>query len=259
MHSIALFREAPGYAASMSEPPLLSSGAALFLDFDGTLADIAPQPQEVAVPGSLPPRLAALAKALQGSLAIVTGRPIAEIDHFLAPLQLPAAGIHGAERRDAAGRWQYLPAPALDMVLGPLKTLCAANPGLLLERKSVALALHYRLAPTLEPQCRMVMLWAQQQLPDMVLMRGKQVIELKPRAASKDAAVRAFLTEAPFQGRQPWFFGDDVTDEAAFETVQALEGVAVKVGEGATQARYRVSSPAALQQWMQASLQALGS
>jgi trehalose 6-phosphate phosphatase len=242
----------------MSEPPLLTPGAALFLDFDGTLADIAPHPQAVTVPTDVAPRLAALAAVLQGALAIVTGRPVAEVDHFLAPLQLPAAGVHGAERRDTAGRWHRLPAPALEAVLGPLQALCAAHPGLLLERKSVALALHYRLAPALEAQCQAAMLQAQQQLPGMVLMRGKQVIELKPRAAGKDAAVRAFLAEAPFQGRQPWFFGDDVTDEVAFEAVQALGGVAVKVGEGATQARYRLDAPAALQRWMQAGLQALG-
>jgi trehalose 6-phosphate phosphatase len=242
----------------MSEPPLLTPGAALFLDFDGTLADIAPHPQAVIVPADVAPRLAALAVALRGALAIVTGRPVAEIDHFLAPLQLPAAGVHGAERRDTAGHWHRLTAPALEGVMGPLQALCAQHPGLLLERKSVALALHYRLAPALEAQCQAAMQWAQQQLPNMVLLHGKQVIELKPRAAGKDAAVRAFLAEAPFQGRQPWFFGDDVTDEVAFETVQALGGVAVKVGEGATQALYRVDSPAALQRWMQAGLRGLG-
>jgi trehalose 6-phosphate phosphatase len=242
----------------MSEPPLLTPECAVFLDFDGTLAEIAPHPQAVTVPASLPTRLAALASALEGALAIVTGRPIAEIDHFLAPLQLPAAGVHGAERRNADGNWQRLPTPALDAVLEPLQALCAAHPGLLLERKSIAVALHYRLAPTLEAECLAAMTRALEQLPDMALMRGKQVLELKPRAAGKDAAVHAFLAEAPFHGRQPWFFGDDVTDEVAFEAVQALGGIAVKVGEGATRAHHRLQGPAALQSWMHASLQALG-
>jgi trehalose 6-phosphate phosphatase len=241
----------------MSELPLLTPGCAVFLDFDGTLAEIASHPQAVTVPASVPSRLAALSTALNGALAIVTGRPIAEIDHFLAPLQLPAAGVHGAERRDVNGAWQRLPAPALDAVLGPLQALCAAHPGLLLERKSVALALHYRLAPALEAECLAAMTRALEQLPDMTLMRGKQVLELKPRAAGKDGAVRAFLAETPFRGRRPWFFGDDITDEVAFEAVQAQGGVAVKVGEGATQARYRLEGPAALQHWMQAALQAL--
>jgi len=208
------------------------------------------------VPASLPTHLAALASALEGALAIVTGRPIAEIDRFLAPLQLPAAGVHGAERRDAQGNWQRLPTPALDTVLDPLQALCAAHPGLLLERKSVAVALHYRLAPALEAECLAAMTLALEQLPNMALMRGKQVLELKPRAAGKDAAVHAFLAEAPFRNRRPWFFGDDVTDEVAFEAVQARGGVAVKVGEGATRAHHRVQGPAALRHWMQTSLQA---
>lgn len=97
---------------------------------------------------------------------------------------------------------------------------------------------------------------ALQQLPDMALMRGKQVIEMKPRAAGKGEAVRAFLGEAPFLGRRPWFFGDDVTDEAAFEVVQSLGGTAVKIGGGATCARYRMADPAALLAWMQQALAA---
>ena len=108
-------------------------------------------------------------------------------------------------------------------------TLCAAHPGLLLERKSVAVALHYRLAPALEAECLAAMTFALEQLPDMTLMRGKQVLELKPRAAGKDAAVHAFLAEAPFHGRQPWFFGDDVTDESVFAIMPDMGGEAFSV------------------------------
>ncbi|WP_157267489.1 trehalose-phosphatase [Azohydromonas aeria] len=242
----------------MQAPPLPATPRiALFLDFDGTLADIAPRPEAVVVAEDVPARLQALAATLDGALAAVSGRPIAEIDHFLHPLHLPAAGVHGAERRDAAGGWHRLPVPDLDAVLGPLQALCAAHPGLLLERKTGALALHYRLAPQLEAACLTAMEAALRQLPDMALMRGKQVVELKPRAAGKGNAVRAFLAEAPFQGRQPWFFGDDVTDEAGFEAVQALGGVAVKVGPGPTCAGFRISDPAALQRWLQTALQAL--
>jgi trehalose 6-phosphate phosphatase len=147
--------------------------------------------------------------------------------------------------------------PVLDEVLPALRALCAAHPGLLLEEKSSAIALHYRQAPALEAQCLAAMTEALQRLPDMALMRGKQVIEMKPRAAGKGAAVRAFLEEAPFRERYPWFFGDDVTDEAAFEAVQALGGIAVKIGSGATCARYRMADPSALQAWLQQALAAL--
>lgn len=240
----------------MSELPLPGTACAVFLDFDGTLADIAAHPQAVTVHADIPPLLNSLAGALDGALAIVTGRPIAEIDHFLAPLQLPAAGVHGAERRAADGRWHRLPAPQLDEVLPALRAFVAAHPGLLLEEKSSAVALHYRQAPLLEAQCLAAMTAALQQLPDMALMRGKQVLEMKPRAAGKGAAVRAFLEEAPFHGRRPWFFGDDVTDEAAFEAVQALDGIAVKIGAGDTCARHRLADPAALRDWLQQALAA---
>jgi trehalose 6-phosphate phosphatase len=84
----------------------------------------------------------------------------------------------------------------------------------------------------------------------MTLLRGKKVVELKPRRASKGAAVRAFLEERPFRHRQPWFFGDDVTDEAAFEVVQSLGGVAIKIGEGDTMATHRLADPAAMRHWL---------
>jgi trehalose 6-phosphate phosphatase len=242
----------------MLDLPLLTSSCALFLDFDGTLADIASHPQAVSVHAQVPRRLAGLAALLDGALAVVTGRPIGEIDQFLAPLQLPAAGVHGTERRGADGTWHRLQAPPLDAVLPALRAFCKAHPGLLLEEKSGAVALHYRQAPTLEAQCLDVMVLAQQQLQDMALMRGKQVVEMKPRAAGKDAAVRAFLSEVPFRGRRPWFFGDDVTDEVAFEAVQGLNGVAVKVGAGTTCARHRVDNPASVAGWMEHILQLLG-
>ncbi|HWI10908.1 MAG TPA: trehalose-phosphatase, partial [Burkholderiaceae bacterium] len=79
----------------MAFPPELSTAAALFLDFDGTLVPIAARPQDVRVPPWVLPTLQALAARLQGALAIVSGRPIEQLDAFLAPLRLAAAGAHG--------------------------------------------------------------------------------------------------------------------------------------------------------------------
>ncbi|RZI98767.1 MAG: hypothetical protein EOO54_28515 [Haliea sp.] len=75
----------------MSFVDILCTSSALFLDFDGTLVDIAPQPEDVVVPSSLVPTLQALQHYLGGAVAVISGRPIGQIDAFLAPLQLPAA------------------------------------------------------------------------------------------------------------------------------------------------------------------------
>ena len=109
--------------------------------------DLAETPDTVVVAPGLVQVLASLAERLQGRLAIVSGRPIAQIDAMLAPLKLPVAGVHGAERRDYNGQLHVAKAPSLDAAQLILRALVLAHDGLLLEEKRGALALHYRLAP----------------------------------------------------------------------------------------------------------------
>jgi trehalose 6-phosphate phosphatase len=247
------------YGTRMLEPMMPDRDSALFLDFDGTLTDIAPRPQDVQVMAGLTPLLAQLAAALSGALAIVSGRPVSEIDHHLQPLKLPAAGVHGAERRGVGGEVQRIaPCSGFDEAQSSIELACRQYPSLRMEVKPNAIALHYRQADSLEQQCLAIMNSAMARAPDMTLMHGKKVLELKPRNVNKGAAVRAFLEELPFRSRRPWFFGDDVTDEAAFEAVQSLGGVAVKIGEGDTMAVYGLRDPAALQQWIAAAVGHLG-
>ena len=231
-------------------PPLPDRGCAVFFDFDGTLASLADHPQAVQVPEGLLRHLGSLTEWLGGAVAIVSGRPIADIDRFLDPLRLPVAGVHGAERRSADGHTRRLPVPDLREAARLIEALCARDPRLLMEAKPGAIALHYRQADELEDRCLATMAEAVTRVDGMALLRGKKVVELKPRRATKGAAVRAFLDERPFRLRRPWFFGDDVTDEGAFEAVQALGGTAVKIGEGETLAAHRLASPEALWTWL---------
>jgi trehalose 6-phosphate phosphatase len=230
----------------MSFVDILSPACALFLDFDGTLVDIAPEPGAVVVPSTLVPTLAALQDYLGGAVAVVSGRRVHEIDQFLAPLRLPVAGVHGAERRTSTGHMDRIAAPALDAVERAARGLAAAHRGLLVEHKTTSLALHYRQAPELEALCLQAMGDAIARSHGLALLRGKMVVEAKPAGASKGEAIEAFLREAPFTGRTPLFVGDDVTDEAGFAAVQRRGGLGVKVGEGTTVARQRLADPGAL-------------
>lgn len=225
---------------------ILSPACALFLDFDGTLVDIAPEPGAVVVPSGLVPTLAAMQQYLGGAVAVVSGRPIREIDQFLHPLRLPVAGVHGAERRRASGGVDRVPAHPLDAVRTAAQQLAAQYPQLLVEDKQASVALHYRQAPELEALCVDVMQKAVEQSPGLAVLRGKMVVEAKPGGASKGSAIEAFLREQPFAGRTPVFVGDDVTDEVGFSTVQRLGGLGVKVGEGPTVAWQRLADPGAL-------------
>lgn len=240
----------------MTLAEILHSSCALFLDFDGTVVDIAPQPQAVQVPVPLIGVLHDLHGYLQGAVAVISGRPIAQIDAFLDPLRLPVAGVHGAERRGGDGQVHLIDTHPLDQVEAAARALAAQHPGLLVEGKRGSLALHYRQRPELEDLCLRTMREAVDASPGLTLLRGKMVAEAKPGGASKGRAIEAFLAEPPFAGRRPVFIGDDITDEVGFSTVQRLDGMGIKVGEGATVAWSRLPDPPALRRELEAALAA---
>jgi trehalose 6-phosphate phosphatase len=217
----------------------------LFLDVDGTLIDIAPTPDAVRVAPGLPTLLMDACRALGGALALVSGRPIATLDRLLAPRRWAAAGLHGLERRDATGRLHGAadPHPRLGEVRDTLVAAVACVPGALLEDKGITLAVHYRAAPAREPQLRRAVYAAAAPLGAAFhVLDGDHVLEIKPAAANKADAIRAFLAEPPFAGRRPIFIGDDLTDLDGFAAVEQAGGHSVAVGDRVL-AQRRVASP----------------
>ncbi len=233
-------------------PGPLTARSALFLDFDGTLAELAPTPDAVVIPGELLSLLERLHVQLGGAVALITGRAQEDIEPMIAPLQLPAAYEHGAVRRAEWGMVSLDPEqmPDLGPALAAAHALAARHQGLLVEHKHTAMALHFRLAPEMEAACVEAMLGAVQDTPGLQLLRGKAVVEVKSARVNKGHAIQAFMGEAPFEGRTPLFAGDDVTDEAGFEVVQRLGGAGIKVGDGDSCALHRIANPQALRAWL---------
>lgn len=231
-------------------PPL--DATAFFLDFDGTLVEIADHPDETLVDASMVSALGHLSAATQGALAIVTGREIAAIDRLLAPLHLPVAGIHGLTRRSGDGRMHLPPdmTTFLNSAAAELAQFTAANPGLFFERKTASVALHYRARPELEPQCHSLMLDIVATCTEIEFKRGKMVIEAKPGYADKGTAINDFMAEMPFAGRTPVFVGDDISDEDGFRVVNACNGMSIKIGPGATVAQYWLESAMHFARWL---------
>lgn len=227
----------------------------LFLDFDGTLVEFADDPRAVQPDAHLLRTLQSVQSALGGALAVVSGRRIDELDELLQPLRLPAAGLHGLERRDAQGRRQPA-APALaetglHELRGQLLELVERYPGLLLEDKGAALALHYRRVPRLQETVRDALRSLVGRLaPELELLEGDKVLELKPHAQDKATAVESFMREEPFAGRTPVFVGDDLTDRDGFEAVRRHDGMTVAVGDRVT-AQWRLQDPAAVRAWLE--------
>jgi trehalose 6-phosphate phosphatase len=226
---------------------------AFFLDLDGTLVDIAETPEAVD-PGE---QEIILLKKLQriagGALALISGRSLKRIDELFSPLVLAAAGQHGAERRDARGKRHRhrFPVRALRPAAGGIRSFAARHQGLVFEDKGASVALHYRLAPQLAAAAQKAVREAAEPLGDAVEVQGgKMVVELKPAGCDKGAAIESFMQEPPFAGRVPVFLGDDITDEYGFRVVNRLGGHSIKVGEGASAARWRLENPAAARAWL---------
>jgi trehalose 6-phosphate phosphatase len=225
---------------------------AFFFDFDGTLTELAVTPEAVVVEDRARKALGTLFDATGGAVAIVTGREIESIDLFFHPLRFPVAGVHGFERRNGHGlvSGQSSEDSAARSVDKILRAFVSHNPGLLLERKRGALALHYRLRPELEALCISLAEDVAARLPEAVLTRGKMVIETRLHRATKGTAIQDFLKEPPFRGRVPFFAGDDVTDEDGFAAVNELGGISIKVGTGTTAAKNRAATVDEFLSWL---------
>ena len=241
--------------------PAFAPGWAFFLDIDGTLLEHVERFDAVRADAALERLLTELSRVTGGALALISGRPVAELDALFAPLRLAVAGQHGIERRDARRTFHRheFPLEPLRRAARELAGFAARHPGVLLEDKGLSLALHYRLAPALAELAREAVSRALAAVGSGFEMQvGKLVFEIKPGGRDKGTAIEAFMAEAPFAGRLPVFIGDDATDEYGFAIVNRRGGHSIKVGPGATIARWRLSGAAAVRRWLDAYVAAAG-
>jgi trehalose 6-phosphate phosphatase len=224
---------------------------ALFLDFDGTLVEIAQRPDGIVVDPGLPGLLTRLSEMLDGAFAVVSGRPIAFLDERLAPFAGDMAGLHGTERRVGGVLHPCRPEehPDLREAVARMHEIFDARPGVIIEDKGCSVALHWRLAPGEEAAARAFVAETGERLGSAYRIQyGKAVAELLPAASGKGVVIEHFLQQPPYRGRRPLFVGDDLTDETGFSTVNQLGGAAIRIGDGETVAAHRLPSPEALRE-----------
>lgn len=187
-------------------------------------------------------------------MAVVSGRRIEDIDRLFSPLRLPASGIHGAQIRRSPhdpileGDTPDIPA----LVVGAIAAAVARHPGVFVEDKGKALAVHWRAAPEREQA-----LWAELSkaletvsAPALAILRGHCVFEIKSPSTTKGDAVSAFMQTLPFAGRAPVFIGDDVTDIAGMAAAKAFGGRAYSVGQMLDGADGAFASPSDVRAWL---------
>ena len=242
---------APELPAPPSLDELLAEGpVALFLDFDGTLVDIADTPDAIHVPEGLAASLETLSARLDGRLAIVTGRSLDDLETHIGRPAIAMAGSHGvhcldAERGELCAPPDDLPPEAVQA----LGDFAEAN-GIDLERKSHGAALHFRADPAREEE---VSAFARRlaQRHDLDVKTGKCVVELMHRGADKASAVEAYLGDALFSGATPVFIGDDVTDEDGFGAAQGYGGFGILAGDPREScARYHLPTVPRVHRWL---------
>ena len=234
------------------EPPTLDPARhALFLDFDGSLVDFALLPHKIVVRPDTIALLESTSCRMDGALAIVTGRRIADIDHHLAPLKLPVSGVHGLEFRSKVGETRRSPiSEELEEARRRLIQGLGPNDPIYAEDKHGALVLHFRMHPEQEFRAERLAESATDGLDTLSVTRGHSIFEIRQRDITKANAVRRFMRRPPFQGRIPVFAGDDVTDEDGMREAAAEGGFGVKIGEGNTVATFRLPDTQAVQRWI---------
>lgn len=234
-------------------PPFLLDGAALFLDFDGTLVELAERPDAIRLAPDLHCLLDRVQHRLRGRLAIISGRSLSDLQRHLQLPGIGYSGSHGLELQLADGTRLPLSLPiGLDHVREQVHAFAAGHDGLLVEEKPAGIALHYRLAPHQADRAAAFMA-ALADREGWALQRGNQVVELRPEGATKGDALRAFMSENGFRSTRPVFVGDDFTDEHGFQAAAELGGAGILVGPSReTAARFRLDSVAAVADWLRA-------
>ncbi|WP_419815981.1 trehalose-phosphatase [Glacieibacterium sp.] len=226
--------------------------ASLFLDFDGTLVGIAAHPGAVQVSDRLRGLLARLTTKFPGRVAIVSGRPIAELKQFLGSTALVFAGSHGVEMLWPDGTASEPPRPDdLGPVIQEMQRLQKVHSAIVIERKPFGVALHYRAEPQAEDACRRLATGLAKST-GLTLQSGKMVFELRAPGADKGGALRTLLRTPAMAGSMPIFIGDDDTDEAAFVVAAEMGGFGILVGaDRPTAAHYRLDDVEATLAWLE--------
>jgi trehalose 6-phosphate phosphatase len=216
----------------------------IFLDFDGTLVDIAPRPELVKLKPEAQDILRQLAKHPLATLVVVSGRRRAELLEHIGVPDIHYFGLYGWERDEKSA----LPADAqkaLREAHETLEPLLKKYPNLWIEDKNSSLSVHLLHVPkarheALREELRAVLTPFWKKLHAVGNIRD---VEILPRSIpGKGLAVKEFLRDHAEKKSLAFYFGDDYSDESGFAAVG--RGVSVQVGKAReTKARYRVKTP----------------
>ncbi len=230
----------------------------LLLDFDGTLADIAPTPEQARLRPRVLTLLRELARMPRLRVGFVSGRALGDLKKKVPLRNVVFVGSHGLELQTAGGRESAV-SPAMRKIIARAKhrvrTRLGREPGAHLEYKPFSVGVHFRQAtPAQTRLIRGKMLKLGEEFsPKMLVQSGKRILELLPALSiSKGTGVKRLLRDSGFKGGYPLYLGDDVTDETVFRAL-GKKGLTIFVGPARNRsaARYQLDSPREVEQFLQ--------
>ncbi|SES36381.1 trehalose 6-phosphatase [Tranquillimonas rosea] len=240
----------PCPSSDLPETPDLSH-TAIFLDFDGTLTEIAPRPDEISIDPALPRILNDLARATDGALAVVSGRRLADLEHYLPGFRGVLVGCHGAERR-IGGTYERIDECDCETLEGfrdVVRAWVRHKEKVLLEEKPASVVLHFRQAPEAMTEGEHFLNSLVEGLDGWTVHHAKMALELIPSRVSKGGAVTELLSHMP--DRTPIAIGDDTTDETMFAVATQNGGYGIRVGDGDTHAKHCIASVETLRRMLE--------
>jgi trehalose-phosphatase len=233
----------------------------LFLDYDGTLSDFAPNPDIIESKPEVIERIEHLIQHPHIRVSVISGRRLEHVKNLVPVSGILLAGTYGIEIRTPDGyelhREDYdLIRPVLDWIKPRWEALLSDKEGFYLEDKGWSLAIHARFAQS--QQADQVMSSARQYILEIEnknhfrVLGGDRFLEIGPKKAHKGDTVRFLLERYPFPGALPVYVGDDDKDEEAFEVVIAAGGTAIQVSwqERQSLANARLKNPEAVLNWL---------
>jgi trehalose 6-phosphate phosphatase len=242
----------------------------LFLDYDGTLADFTPTPQEINQDPQLVDLIARLARyPEQLRLVILSGRSLDQIVQLVPVSGVLLAGTYGVEYQTWPGEKVQLidfqaDQPILDQVKKAWEKIVAGKRGYFIEEKRVALALHARWADPAESlDCVAQARAAAEEITNgkkVAILTGDRFLEVAPLSANKGEAVRRLTARFPCKNCLIIYIGDDDKDEQAFQVVNQLGGetIVVAAQSRGTLAKYRLDNPQQVRAWLSELAELLG-
>jgi trehalose 6-phosphate phosphatase len=238
----------------------------LFLDYDGTLSDFAPNPDVIEPKAEIVELVTCLSQQPSLRVTIISGRRLQHVKNLIPVSGILLAGTYGIEIQTPEGneihREDYqMIRPVLDWIKPKWEQLLEAKEGFYLEDKGWSLAIHARFAEN--NQAEQVLSAAKEITEEVAnkerfrILGGNKFLEIGPKKANKGETIQFLLDRHPFPGALPVYLGDDDKDEEGFEVVLAAGGYAIQVAdkERPSQASTRLKNPTAVLNWLKTLVQ----